>query len=124
MTVERRRRIIGRRRTLIGTALVAAISCLAGMTDAIGLRLAGNFVSFMSGNTTRAPVALADGQPGHAAVLFGALAIFVGGNALGVVVAHGSARRTFTVLACVTVALGGAAVLPGTVPALQFYAIV
>ncbi|RVO14870.1 DUF1275 domain-containing protein, partial [Sinorhizobium meliloti] len=37
MTVQRRRRIIKRRRSSVGLALVAAISFLAGMTDAIGL---------------------------------------------------------------------------------------
>lgn len=124
MTIERRRRIVRRRRTLISTVLVAAISCLAGMTDAVGLLVAGNFVSFMSGNTTRAAVALADGQGGHAAILFGALGIFIVGNALGIIIAHRTPRRTFTVLTGVTVVLGVAAILPGAVPALQFYAIV
>ena len=94
MTIERRRRIIRRRRTAIGTVLVAAISFLAGMTDAAGLLIAGSFVSFMSGNTTRAAVALADGQTGYAVILLGALLMFVAGNALGIIIAHNATRRT------------------------------
>ncbi|WP_275790755.1 YoaK family protein [Pararhizobium gei] len=125
MTIEQRRRFISRRRTAIGTALVAAISFLAGMTDAVGLLIAGNFVSFMSGNTTRAAVAVADWRLGHALVLFGALLIFVAGNAMGTVVAHKAVRRTFNVMVGVTVALLGAAMLsPATAPVLQFYAMV
>jgi len=37
----------------VGLGLVAGLSVLAGMTDAIGLLALGDFVSFMSGNTTR-----------------------------------------------------------------------
>jgi uncharacterized membrane protein YoaK (UPF0700 family) len=99
MTRERRRRIIRRRRTVIGILLAAAISFLAGMTDAAGLLIAGSFVSFMSGNTTRAAVALADGQAAYAAVLLGGLVMFVAGNALGIVIAHNATRRAFRVLA-------------------------
>jgi len=40
--------------------LVAGLSVLAGMTDAIGLLALGDFVSFMSGNTTRLAVAIND----------------------------------------------------------------
>src|SRR6218665_1701033 len=98
MTRERRRRIILRQRTVTGIILVAAISFLAGMTDAAGLLIAGSFVSFMSGNTTRAAVALVDGQAVGAAILVGGLAMFVAGNALGVVIAHNAARRAFRIL--------------------------
>ena len=108
MTMERRRRIIRTRRTAIGTVLVAAISFLAGMTDAAGLLVSGSFVSFMSGNTTRAAVALADGQMNYAVILLGALATFVVGNALGIIVAHNADRRTFRVLSAVTLILAAA----------------
>ncbi|MBP1860961.1 YoaK family protein [Rhizobium herbae] len=125
MTIERRRGIIHRRRTAIGTALVAAIAFLAGMTDAAGLLIAGSFVSFMSGNTTRAAVALADGQAGYAVILLGALLTFVAGNALGIVIAHNAARRTFRVLSWVTLMLAFAATITGPdFATLQFYAIV
>jgi len=44
-------------------ALACALSALAGYVDAIGfLHLGGLFVSFMSGNSTRLGVSLADGQ--------------------------------------------------------------
>ncbi len=55
MTVQRRRRIIKRQRSSVGLALVAAISFLAGMTDAMGLMSLGDFVSFMSGNRLAHP---------------------------------------------------------------------
>ena len=125
MTRERRRRIIRRRRTVIGILLAAAISFLAGMTDAAGLLIAGSFVSFMSGNTTRAAVALADGQAAYAAVLLGGLVMFVAGNALGIVIAHNATRRAFRVLTGATLLLAMAAIItdPG-LATLQFYAIV
>ncbi|MGO7778444.1 DUF1275 family protein, partial [Rhizobium johnstonii] len=62
MTRTRRRRIILTRLTLTGLALVGSISFLAGMTDATGLMLTGDFVSFMTGNTTRAALALSEGN--------------------------------------------------------------
>src|SRR5689334_8967098 len=43
--------------------LACALSALAGYVDGIGLlHLGGLFVSFMSGNSTRMAVSLADGQ--------------------------------------------------------------
>ncbi len=125
MTLERRRRIIRTRRTAVGVFLVVTISFLAGMTDAAGLLVAGSFVSFMSGNTTRAAVTLADGKYGCAAVLLGALAIFVAGNALGIVIAHNATRRAFRVLSAVTLALGVAATINDPALAtLRFYTLV
>ncbi|HTO32257.1 MAG TPA: YoaK family protein [Pararhizobium sp.] len=125
MTRERRRRIIQTRRTAIGISLVVAISFLAGMTDAAGLLVAGSFVSFMSGNTTRAAVFLADGDQDYAAILFGALAVFVAGNALGIIVAHGAARRAFRVLTAVMLVLAcAAAIADPAFVTLRFYALV
>ncbi|MEY9783999.1 YoaK family protein [Sinorhizobium fredii] len=86
MTVQRRRRIIKRQRSSVGLALVAGISFLAGMTDAIGLMSLGDFVSFMSGNTTRASVALIQGDAARGVLLIGGLITFVIGNAAGVMV--------------------------------------
>jgi len=63
MTRARRRRIIRTRRTMTGLALVGSISFLAGMTDATGLLLTGDFVSFMTGNTTRAAMRQASSSP-------------------------------------------------------------
>lgn len=125
MTRERRRRIIRRQRTVTGILLVAAISFLAGMTDAAGLLIAGSFVSFMSGNTTRAAVALTNGQAAYAIILFGGLLIFVAGNALGIIIAHNSARRAFRVLTAVTLVLAFSAIIGDPdFATLRFYAIV
>ncbi|MGR3586542.1 MAG: DUF1275 family protein, partial [Pseudooceanicola nanhaiensis] len=64
MRARQARRRVERHRLRVALVFVAAVSALAGMTDAIGLMIAGNFVSFMSGNTTRAGVALAEGRFG------------------------------------------------------------
>ncbi len=123
MTFQRRRRIITRQRTGTALLVVALISFLAGMTDAIGLLTVGDFVSFMSGNTTRAATALADGSILRALVLLGSLAVFVIGNAMGTIVA--SRFRAVGVLCSVavilTVAAAGGDHLPN-VP--RFYLIV
>lgn len=114
MTRTRRRGIIRRRRFSIGLAIVAGTSVLAGMTDAIGFLMAGSFVSFMSGNTTRAAVALAEGHLDYALLLLGAIAVFIIGNALGIVIAHFASRRAFAVTATVALLLGAAAMLGNT----------
>ena len=95
---------------MTGLALVAAISFVAGMTDAVGLLLSGDFVSFMTGNTTRAALALSQGNLYHAAVLISAIGAFVLGNAAGIVIAHVSERRIFVVLGCVGLVLALASV--------------
>ncbi len=125
MTRERRRRIIRTQRTWTGLGLVAAISFIAGMTDAIGLRLSGDFVSFMTGNTTRAAISLADGDIHHSLILLAAVAVFVIGNALGIVVAHFVPRRIFGVLGSVSFLLALAALFEGDhFHLLRFYLVV
>ncbi|WP_296040886.1 YoaK family protein [uncultured Agrobacterium sp.] len=111
MTIQRRRNIIKARRTGMGLSLVAAISFVAGMTDAVGLVMSGDFVSFMTGNTTRAAIALEAGQYDHAWKLLLAIATFVAGNAAGIIIAHSSHRRIFTVLCSVAIMLAVAALL-------------
>ncbi|EJB04790.1 uncharacterized membrane protein YoaK (UPF0700 family) [Rhizobium sp. BK619] len=125
MTRARRRRLIRTRRTLTGVGLVGSISFLAGMTDATGLLLTGDFVSFMTGNTTRAALALSDGNLYHAAVLISAILVFVLGNAAGIVIAHISERRIFVVLGCVglVLALASVTTMQGLLLA-RFYMIV
>ncbi|MBY4588577.1 MULTISPECIES: YoaK family protein [Rhizobium] len=125
MTRARRRRLIRTRRTATGLALVGAISFLAGMTDATGLLLTGDFVSFMTGNTTRAALALSQGNLYHAAVLISAIGAFVLGNAAGIVIAHVSERRIFVVLGCVglVLALASLTTVQGLLLA-RFYMIV
>lgn len=101
-----RRRIFARIRvTGAGLGLVAAISFIAGMTDAVGLSMTGDFVSFMTGNTTRAALSVASGDSGHAIRLFSAVLVFVAGNALGIIIASRSRQRVFTVLATVSLML-------------------
>ncbi|MBB3946741.1 uncharacterized membrane protein YoaK (UPF0700 family) [Rhizobium skierniewicense] len=125
MTRQRRRRLIRATRTATGVSLVAAISFIAGMTDAIGLTMSGDFVSFMTGNTTRAALSLQAGDLGHAVTLLLAVLTFVAGNAVGIVVAHTSERRLFSVLSAVSLVLACAAVLQTQGMTLsQFYLVV
>lgn len=107
MTIARRRRLIKRQRSSVGLALAAAVSFLAGMTDAIGLLSVGDFVSFMSGNTTYASVAIADGDFSRAGLLCAGLAAFVTGNAGGVVISARS--RPYAVFLAVCLLLSAAA---------------
>ncbi|MGQ2950603.1 MAG: YoaK family protein [Agrobacterium sp.] len=125
MTRQRRRNIIKARRTGTGIALVAAISFIAGMTDAVGLYVSGDFVSFMTGNTTRAAVSMETGIYAHAVKLLFAIVAFVAGNAGGIVVAHKFDRRIFAVLMAVGGLLAIAALLRDEASGLvQFYLVV
>lgn len=125
MTRQRRRNIIKARRTGTGIALVAAISFIAGMTDAVGLYVSGDFVSFMTGNTTRAAVSMETGIYAHAVKLLFAIVAFVAGNAGGIVVAHKFDRRIFAVLMTVGGLLAIAALLRNEASGLvQFYLVV
>ncbi|HEY0286095.1 MAG TPA: YoaK family protein [Pseudomonas sp.] len=98
----------------IGLGLVASLSVLAGMTDAIGFMATGDFVSFMSGNTTRLAVAIGDGNMSLTGRLFALVAAFVVGNALGVVVSHFSRRRALPLLLSLAALLCLSAYLPDT----------
>jgi uncharacterized membrane protein YoaK (UPF0700 family) len=65
-------------------ALACALSALAGYVDGIGfLHLGGLFVSFMSGNSTRLGVNLAEGHWSNAAEAIGLIALFVTGAGAG-----------------------------------------
>jgi uncharacterized membrane protein YoaK (UPF0700 family) len=73
------------------TVLVCALSALAGYVDGIGyLYLGGLFVSFMSGNSTRMGVELAQGQFSAAGEAFGLIALFVLGATCGSLMMRGS----------------------------------
>ena len=83
-------------------ALACALSALAGYVDAIGfLHLGGLFVSFMSGNSTRLGVTLADGQWETAAGAFGLIVLFVVGAAGGslLVLGRGLHRQPWVLFA-------------------------
>ena len=96
----------------IGLALVASLSVLAGMTDAIGFMASGDFVSFMSGNTTRLAVAISDGDLGLTLRLVILVVTFVIGNALGIVIGRLGGRRTLPLLLCIATLLCTAAAWP------------
>ena len=96
----------------IGLSLVAALSVLAGMTDAIGFMASGDFVSFMSGNTTRLAVAISDGDMGLTLRLLLLVGTFILGNALGIVVSRVGGRRALPLLLCIAMLLCAAAAWP------------
>jgi uncharacterized membrane protein YoaK (UPF0700 family) len=74
-------------------ALACALSALAGYADGIGyLHLGGLFVSFMSGNSTRLGVTLAEGHFAAAGQAFGLIALFVTGAACGSLIVLGRSR--------------------------------
>jgi uncharacterized membrane protein YoaK (UPF0700 family) len=82
-------------------ALACALSALAGYVDGVGfLHLGGLFVSFMSGNSTRLGVALAQGYWSNAAEALGLIALFVIGAAGGslIVLGRGGHRQAWVLL--------------------------
>ena len=103
--------------------LACALSALAGYVDGIGvLHLRGLFVSFMSGNSTRLGVSLAEGRWSNAAAALGLIALFVTGAAGGslIVLGRGANRQPWVLLVeaslltiaalCYTVGLSNASV--------------
>src|SRR2546429_7857768 len=82
------------RRTMLDTSrnisLACALSALAGYVDGIGyLHLGGLFVSFMSGNSTRLGVTLAEGHWQHALDALELIVLFVAGAAAGSLIVLG-----------------------------------
>jgi len=92
--------------------LACALSALAGYVDGIGfLHLGGLFVSFMSGNSTRMGVSLADGQWLSALEALGLIVLFVAGAAVGSLIVLGrSAHRQAVLLLTEALLLAAAAV--------------
>jgi uncharacterized membrane protein YoaK (UPF0700 family) len=91
--------VIDTRRNVL---LACTLSALAGYVDGIGfLHLGGLYVSFMSGNSTRMGVALAEGQWVAAAAPLGLIVLFVIGAAAGslIVLGHGVHRQPWLLLA-------------------------
>src|ERR1700733_9823009 len=83
-------------------ALACALSAMAGYVDSIGfLHLGGLFVSFMSGNSTRLGVSLAEGGWSNAAAALELIALFVAGAACGslIVLGRGANRQPWVLLA-------------------------
>jgi len=82
-------------------ALACALSALAGYVDGIGfLHLGGLFVSFMSGNSTRMGVSLAQAHWLDAAEALGLIGLFVIGAAAGslIVLGRGTHRQPLVLL--------------------------
>jgi uncharacterized membrane protein YoaK (UPF0700 family) len=82
--------------------LACALSALAGYVDGIGfLHLGGLFVSFMSGNSTRMGVSLAEADWLKAAEALGLIVLFVIGAAAGslIVLGRGANRQPWLLLA-------------------------
>src|SRR6202046_861485 len=78
-------------------ALACALSAMAGYVDGIGfLHLGGLFVSFMSGNSTRLGVSLAQAHWQNAAEALGLIALFVSGAGAGslIVLGRGAYRQS------------------------------
>jgi len=81
--------------------LACALSGLAGYVDGIGfLHLGGLFVSFMSGNSTRLGVSLAEGHWWRAAEALGLIVFFVAGATSGSLIAlsQGAHRQALVLL--------------------------
>lgn len=95
--------------------LALLLAGLAGYVDSLGfLHLGGVFVSFMSGNTTRMAVSLAEGRWQAAGPVAGILALFVVGAMLGALVAGDAGPRSRSrVLTLEAVLLAGAALSAG-----------
>jgi uncharacterized membrane protein YoaK (UPF0700 family) len=92
--------------------LAACLSALAGYVDAIGfIKLGGFFVSFMSGNSTRLGVGLAQASP-QALVAAGLIGCFLVGVVFGSLAGHfAGAHRRPAVLLLVASLLTAAAAL-------------
>jgi uncharacterized membrane protein YoaK (UPF0700 family) len=75
-------------RILLSVTIATLLSSVAGMSDAIGFSQTGEFVSFMSGNTTRMAIAFSNQDVSRGGRLISVIALFVVGNALGAIVAR------------------------------------
>ncbi|MNE02626.1 hypothetical protein D3C76_775840 [compost metagenome] len=113
-----RSRRIAHIRGKVGLYFVAALSFLAGMTDAIGFTATGDFVSFMSGNTTRLAVSVGERDYQAAINIAALIGAFIAGNAMGVIVARLVRRRSWPLLLCVGALLCLAGFIPSVLLAL------
>lgn len=97
--------------TTRNTMLACALSGLAGYVDGVGfIHLGGLFVSFMSGNSTRLGVSLAESHWWDAGAAAGLIALFVVGAAFGSLIALGTSRhRQATILLVEALLLASAA---------------
>ncbi|WP_284943678.1 YoaK family protein [Acidisoma cladoniae] len=100
--------------------LAAGLAALAGYVDASGFIASGGFfVSFMSGNSTRMGIGVAQGVV-SGALAAGIIAVFICGVVVGALAGQAAGTgRSFVVLALVAVVLGASAAAGalGVVPA-------
>jgi uncharacterized membrane protein YoaK (UPF0700 family) len=98
---------------LTSFVLSLAVACTAAYVDAAGFSLySGAYVSFMSGNTTRAGVFLANGVWQPAVLLAGVILAFVFGAAVGAMVTGVFKKRgQALILLAAGIGLGAVAVL-------------
>jgi uncharacterized membrane protein YoaK (UPF0700 family) len=90
-------------------ALACALSGLAGYADGIGfIHLGGLFVSFMSGNSTRLGVTVADMEVGKAIEALQLIGLFVVGAGAGSLIGHRRGRHRQWVLLLAEALLLGA----------------
>jgi uncharacterized membrane protein YoaK (UPF0700 family) len=107
-----RRKMLDSRRNV---ALACVLSALAGYVDGVGfLHLGGLFVSFMSGNSTRMGVSIAQGHWQNAAEALSLIGLFVVGAGAGSLIVLGrGAYRQSGVLAVEAMLLAAAALAYG-----------
>lgn len=112
-----------RRLTPAATLATIALAALAGIVDALAFQsLGGFFASFMSGNSTRLGLGLAQGWNGAAATAAALILAFVCGAMLGTIAGAaaterlGAHRRGEAVMGLVTVLLAIAAALTAFAP--------
>ncbi|WP_256128025.1 YoaK family protein [Arthrobacter sp. SDTb3-6] len=93
--------------------MAGALSLAAGFVDAVGfIHLGGYFVSFMSGNSTRAGAALAEGHPLGFLLAMGLVGAFTAGVISASILRRlVPSRKRMWVLLYVAAALGSAVVL-------------
>lgn len=92
-------------------ALAVGLSCLAGYVDASGfLATGGVFVSFMSGNSTRLSIGLAEQRFAYAGIVIGVILLFVLGVMAGSVVSRfaGEKRKPRVLLLVGTILIAAA----------------
>jgi len=90
-------------------ALACALSALAGYVDGIGfIHLSGLFISFMSGNSTRLGVMIAEWNWPKALEALKLIGLFVIGAGLGSLIGHGRGRHRQWILLLAEALLLGA----------------
>lgn len=83
---------------------VISLSAMAGYVDAVGfLHLSGYFISFMSGNSTKLAVNLANNNMHDAVRLLAIILLFIGGTVIGFLVRHFSAFNMAIINVMITV---------------------